>query len=235
MFWANEHKVQHHALSSLLKILKTEGHDDFPNDARTLLNTPRCTNIYKTSGGDYYHHGLKNGIINILCQQNNNCSLWTDESFKFRQNPEHHTGISSFEEIPLPMVTIFPLDYMHLIRLGQMKKLLHLWLKGPRIAARLSGLQNGTPVIIGQEYINYSSYTLYPCDSRHINVFVIDDDLTELKCFPISEISKKAVVLPWNGEERFCAFPLLHSDILEDVVVCSDRYKLVLSCSPVMG
>ncbi|XP_025156483.1 uncharacterized protein LOC109504195 isoform X2 [Harpegnathos saltator] len=166
MFWANEHKVQHHALSSLLKILKTEGHDDFPNDARTLLNTPRCTNIYKTSGGDYYHHGLKNGIINILCQQR---------------------------------------------------------------------LQNGTPVIIGQEYINYSSYTLYPCDSRHINVFVIDDDLTELKCFPISEISKKAVVLPWNGEERFCAFPLLHSDILEDVVVCSDRYKLVLSCSPVMG
>ncbi|EFN80242.1 hypothetical protein EAI_05896 [Harpegnathos saltator] len=85
------------------------------------------------------------------------------------------------------------------------------------VKIRHIGLQNGTPVIIGQEYINYSSYTLYPCDSRHINVFVIDDDLTELKYFPISEISKKAVVLPWNGKERFCAFPLLHSDILEGI------------------
>lgn len=72
----------------------------------------------------------------------NNCPLRTDETFKLRQNPEHHIGISPFEEIPLSMVTTFPLDYMHLICLGQMKKLLHLWLKGPTcIAARLSGEQ----------------------------------------------------------------------------------------------
>lgn len=71
MFWANEHKVQHHALTSLLKILKTESHDDLPNDGRTLLNTPRYTNIYQKSGGDYYHYGLKNGILDILCQQTN--------------------------------------------------------------------------------------------------------------------------------------------------------------------
>lgn len=71
-----------------------------------------------------------------------NCPLRTDESFKLRKNPEHHTGISIFEKIPLPMVTTFPLDYMHLVCLGQMKKLLSLWLRGfTRIKCRLSGEQ----------------------------------------------------------------------------------------------
>lgn len=71
-----------------------------------------------------------------------NCPLRTDESFKFRKNPEYHTGKSLFEDIPLPMVTTFVLDYMHLVCLGQMKKLLKLWLRGStRIKCRLSGEQ----------------------------------------------------------------------------------------------
>lgn len=71
---------------------------------------------------------------------NHNCSLRTDESFHLRKNAEHHTGISPFERIQLPMVTTFPLDYMHLVCLGQMKKLLTLWLKGSaRNKCRLSG------------------------------------------------------------------------------------------------
>lgn len=72
----------------------------------------------------------------------NNYSLQTNEIFESRQTPEHHTGMSPFQQIPLPMVTTFPLDYMHLICLGQMKKLLCLWLKGPICTkARLSGKQ----------------------------------------------------------------------------------------------
>jgi len=55
-----------------------------------------------------------------------NCPLRTDESFKLRKNPEHHTGISIFEKISLPMVSTFSLDYMHLVCLGQMKKMLNL-------------------------------------------------------------------------------------------------------------
>lgn len=64
-----------------------------------------------------------------------NCPLRT-ESFKLRKNPEYHTGKSLFEDIPSPMVTTFVLD------LGQMKKLLKLWLRGStRIKYRLSGEQ----------------------------------------------------------------------------------------------
>lgn len=84
--------------------------------------------------GDYLNHRM--------LFLNHNCSLRTDESFNLRKNPEHHTGISLFEKIQLPMVTTFPLDYMHLICLGQMKKLLALWLRGSaNIKCRLSSKQ----------------------------------------------------------------------------------------------
>jgi len=40
------------------------------------------------------------------------------------------------------MVSTYPLDYMHLVCLGQMKKMLNLWLKeSTRIKCRLSGEQ----------------------------------------------------------------------------------------------
>lgn len=84
------------------------------------------------------------------------------------------------------------------------------------VMIRHIGLRNGNPVIICQEFINYLSYTLYPCDSRCLNVFVVSDNLNTLKYFSITEISRKAVVLPWKGGQ-FCVFPLLHSDILEGI------------------
>lgn len=270
ILWTDKYKVEQKSLTCLLRILKSEGHNNLPNDGRTLMNTPRSTILYRRSGG-YYYYGLQNGIIDqleqlytlitnnviyinvnidglpiskssknqlwpILAQivsvdsmpflvgayhgygkpttsnnflqnfvrefkqlstvgftyENNvyyvkiravicdsparsfvtctkghngyfgcskcivegdyenrrmlfldqNCPLRTDESFKLRENPEHHIGISIFEKISLPMVTTFPLDYMHLICLGQMKKLLILWLRGStRIKCRLSSTQ----------------------------------------------------------------------------------------------
>lgn len=68
------------------------------------------------------------------------CSLRTDESFRLRKNVEHNTRITPFKKILLPMVTTFPLDYMYLVCLGQMKKLLMLWLRGPAcLECRFSG------------------------------------------------------------------------------------------------
>lgn len=50
----------------------------------------------------------------------------------------HHLGSSPLVATSLGMVSGFPLDYMHLVCLGVMRWLLHLWLKGP-LACRLSG------------------------------------------------------------------------------------------------
>lgn len=75
------------------------------------------------------------------------------------------------------------------------------------------GLQNGNPVIIGQEFKNYFFFKFYPCNSRCMDVFVINkNDLTELKCVSINEILRKAVVLLYK-KDKLCVFPLLHSDI----------------------
>ncbi|KAB0803466.1 hypothetical protein PPYR_00436, partial [Photinus pyralis] len=55
----------------------------------------------------------------------------TDHSFKNQTDEDHHTGISPLIEIQLGMVSQFPIDYMHNICLGVVKKLLTLWLNGP--------------------------------------------------------------------------------------------------------
>ena len=63
--------------------------------------------------------------------------LRTDEDFSQFTNEEHHLGTTPLQRTSLGMVSGFPLDYMHLICLGVMRRLLMLWLKGP-LNCRLS-------------------------------------------------------------------------------------------------
>ena len=59
--------------------------------------------------------------------------LRTDINFYEQKDKKHHCkDISPFVELGFGMVTCFPLDYMHLICLGVMRRLLHCWLNGPR-------------------------------------------------------------------------------------------------------
>lgn len=64
-------------------------------------------------------------------------SLRTNESFRGRRDEDHHHGRSILEDLDVDIVKAVPLDPMHLLYLGVMKKLLILWLKGP-LVARLS-------------------------------------------------------------------------------------------------
>lgn len=55
----------------------------------------------------------------------------TDIEYRSKVQKEHHTGTSIIEYIPgIDMIQSFPLDYMHLVCLGVMKKLINLWLCG---------------------------------------------------------------------------------------------------------
>jgi len=58
-------------------------------------------------------------------------NLRTDVQFDEMIHEEHHIGRSPFMDTPIGMVSQFPLDYMHLVCLGVMKRLLWLWTKGP--------------------------------------------------------------------------------------------------------
>ncbi|KAL1516234.1 hypothetical protein ABEB36_000153 [Hypothenemus hampei] len=65
--------------------------------------------------------------------------LRTDESFYYQTDTAYHLGQSLLQEIPnLGLVTSVTLDYMHIVCLGVMKKLLILWVKGP-LSLRIGG------------------------------------------------------------------------------------------------
>lgn len=51
-------------------------------------------------------------------------ALRNDEDFMNQTNEEHHTGHSSLSTLPTGLVTRFPIDYMHSVCLGVMRKLL---------------------------------------------------------------------------------------------------------------
>lgn len=59
--------------------------------------------------------------------------LRTDENFRNRTQPEHHSEEESspLEELPIDMIKCFPTsDPLHLLELGIMKKLLFIWIYG---------------------------------------------------------------------------------------------------------
>ncbi|KAJ8928688.1 hypothetical protein NQ314_018698 [Rhamnusium bicolor] len=71
-------------------------------------------------------------INNTICFTEINFTKRTDDDFFLKKQAEHDTSTSILQEIPnIGLVSSFPLDYMHLLCLGVMKKLLvSLWCCG---------------------------------------------------------------------------------------------------------
>lgn len=64
--WAVKFRIPHNAVNELLLILNNYTSCNFSKDSRTLLHTPRKTNIVAISGGHYYHFGLKKAVEELL-------------------------------------------------------------------------------------------------------------------------------------------------------------------------
>lgn len=58
--WALRFKVNHKAVTDLLKILSEKLKQNVPEDARTLLKTPRSIPFDEIHGGTMWYHGIKN-------------------------------------------------------------------------------------------------------------------------------------------------------------------------------
>ena len=52
----------------------------------------------------------------------------TDESFRIKADEDHHLECSPLLETNISMVSCFPHDYMHLVCLGVVRRLLDLWM-----------------------------------------------------------------------------------------------------------
>ncbi|XP_077518709.1 uncharacterized protein LOC144128830 [Amblyomma americanum] len=73
----------------------------------------------------------KGVYLGRITHQSMDSPLRTDQAFADQTQAEHHKGISPLTSIGIPMVTRFPLDYMHLVCLGVVRKLIGYWLRGP--------------------------------------------------------------------------------------------------------
>jgi hypothetical protein len=124
--------------------------------------------------------------------------LRTDSDFNEMTHSAHHTGRSPFCDVPVAMVTQWPLDYMHLVCLGVVRRLIMLWVKGPRsINVKLSMQQ----------------------------LSVISDRMVSLRCYIPREFARKprslVEVSNWKATEfrLFLLYvgPVVLLDILPEV------------------
>lgn len=62
-----------------------------------------------------------------------NAELRTDIAFNEMSDALQHLGPSPFRNVAVGMVSQFPIDFVHLVCLGVVKRLINLWMKGPLI------------------------------------------------------------------------------------------------------
>lgn len=61
-----------------------------------------------------------------------NALLRTNDSFRNKSDDEYHKANSPLERLPIDMIEDAPIDYMHVVCLGTMKRLLKFWVRGKK-------------------------------------------------------------------------------------------------------
>ncbi|CAG7732359.1 unnamed protein product, partial [Allacma fusca] len=81
--------------------------------------------------GEYYKHRVT--FREVLCPARSN------EDFRAKKYEDHHVGSSELEVLDFDIVQTIPCEYLHLVCLGVVKKLIRLWLRGSIQYIRLPG------------------------------------------------------------------------------------------------
>jgi hypothetical protein len=82
----------------------------------------------------------------------------TDESFRNQEDKDFHNGISPLVAFDIDLINSFPFDYMHVVCLGVMKRMIAFWIKGP-LRCRMSST---TVNHISVNMLHFQSY--FPSD-----------------------------------------------------------------------
>lgn len=73
--WAVQFQIPHTAITALLLILKNHGFSYLPKSCKTLMKTPKCTNVRRVAPGEYFHNGLRSGIMTFLQKSQDDIDL----------------------------------------------------------------------------------------------------------------------------------------------------------------
>ena len=130
--------------------------------ANFVCDTPARSFVKKTKGHTGYfgcdtcvHSGVWTNHRMTFPERN--AAPRTDASFDEMICEEHHKGETSLKQLNIGLVSQFPLDYMHLICLGIVKRIISIWMCGP-----LNGrLGNNVIKLISDSVLN-----LKPCLPR---------------------------------------------------------------------
>ena len=148
-----------------LKTIQSEGVSYLDRKLRVnILNfvcdTPARAFVKKVKGHTGYYGCDKctqRGVWNNhrMTFPEDDSAVRTDVSFDEMVNEDHHHSESILSQLQLGMVTQFPLDFMHLVCLGVVKKLISLWISGP-LTVRVG--VNSTCRQISEALINLGAY-----------------------------------------------------------------------------
>lgn len=100
----------------------------------------------------------------IIYPDVSNLNLRTDRSFREKMQEEHHLlpDGTPFCQLSIDMIKQFPIDYMHQCCLGVMRKLVILWMRGPKgirlssgqikeVSSRLVALRPSIPTVFARK------------------------------------------------------------------------------------
>lgn len=104
--------------------------------SNVVCDTPARAFVKNVKGHNGYHgcdKCVQNGVWENHRMTFPECeaSLRSDVMFDEMVDEEHHRGDCILKELQIGLVSQFPLDYMHLVCLGVVRKVMMLWISGP--------------------------------------------------------------------------------------------------------
>lgn len=123
--------------------------------AKSFLKYSVAHNAYYSCSKCHIKGTYSSQYRRIYFPEIDNLERRSDHSFRTKSNPRHHSGTSIIEQLSdFDMVNGFPLDYLHLICLGTVRKLLYLWCFDTKCNNKLSraSINQLSQLLLAQKY-----------------------------------------------------------------------------------
>ncbi len=133
----------HEFLRKFVEEVRELESDGFMSDSGDVFNF-RISCIVADAPARSFVKAIKNHNAYFSCEKCNQEGTWqnrvifpysetenlrTEETFSSQCHSDHHTGTSPLQTLQIGISQV-PLDYMHLVCLGVMRKFLHVWVNG---------------------------------------------------------------------------------------------------------